>query len=128
MPTYKTGKSGYVKINSGRLDIEGWKSNDQSSWDETTNTGSNGFEESIPAVRKASGSFDGSFDIDSFPVPALNGGAEIGLDLYLEDGTLYLFAAKVGIDSFAVTTQVKNAIKFTCSWHTIGAFTINEGA
>ena len=69
-----------------------------------------------------SGSFNGSFDLDSKPVPNLAAGVSVALILDYEDANPAVDSFTAGIDSFEVTSEAKGTIKFTCNYHSIGTF------
>lgn len=121
-PRYEIGKTGSVFVDAGELPVEGWSVNEETDWPETTNTGSGGFEASIPGIKKASGSFNGSFDLDDAPTGDLSSGTIVALLFKTETGTTAFTAATAGIDSFEVTSEVRGVIKWTCNWHTIGTY------
>jgi len=125
-PRYEIGKSGSVFVDDVEIRVEGWSGNEESDWQETTNSGSEGYEESIPGTMKMSGSFNGSIDLDALPVPALAAGVIVKLRLDYETGNTAVELAKAGIDSFEVTSEAKGVIKFTCNYHSIGRYEWND--
>jgi len=123
------GKAGKVLVGSAKRDmnVEGWNLTEECDWQETTNTGSNGFEESIPGTKKCSGSFDASYDAYNKPYsnpPNLTAGQTVILQLDIEANVPCFRGNTVAVDSLNIVSTAKGVIKFTCNWHTIGAYTI----
>ena len=125
--SYSSGKEGKVYIGAASTEVlvESWNLTEEMAWEETTDTGSEGFEESTPTIKKASGSFEGSWDANGKPTddpPNLSAGQIVQIALNRVVATSIFTCSTVGIDSFNVTSAVKGIIKFTCNWHTIGTY------
>ena len=122
MSRYEIGKEGSVHVDGTELPITGWNATDESDWQETTNSLSEGFYEDIDGIKKMSGSFSGSMDLDAKIVPDLAAGVTVALQLDYEDADPAATIAAVGIDSFEVTSEVRGVLNFTCNWHSIGSY------
>lgn len=125
-PRYATGRTAEVKVGSVAIRVTDWDATGSTQWEDTTDTGSAGYETSIPAIDKCSGSFKGSLNLDLLPTssPGLRQGVNLSnAKFYLERSGKYLDVPLLAIDSVQITSEVKGVIKFTCNWHANGAFT-----
>lgn len=123
MERFITGKSGSIHVDGKTIDVTDWSLTDESDWQETTHSGSEGFYTDIPGTMKASGSFTASYNMDDSPIPALAAGAIVSLTLDYETNVPAMNLPKAGIDSFEVTSEAKGVINFTCNFHSIGVYT-----
>lgn len=119
---FEIGKSGSVFIDDVELHVTGWSVSEESDWQETTHSGSGGYHSSIPGIKKLSGSFNASFNLDSKPVPSLEAGAIVKLKLEYEEGDPAVEIETAGIDSFEVTSEVKGVLKFSCKFHAVDEY------
>ena len=78
---YETGKSGSVYADGAKIPVTSWNVSGECDWQETTNSDSEGYHEDIPGTKKLTGSFEGSFDMDSKPVPNIEEGSQVQLIL-----------------------------------------------
>ena len=123
MERHEIGKSGSVHIDGTELHVTDWSANEESDWQETTNSGSGGYYEDIPGTMKLSGSFSAGYDLDNEPIPDLSAGEIVALILDFEDANPCVTLATAGIDSFEITSSAKGLIQFTCNYHSIGSYT-----
>jgi hypothetical protein len=122
MARFITGKAGDVTVDETTYEITDWSASDSADWQETTNTGSDGYYEDEPGTLKVTGSFNASMDMDAVPAANLAAGAKVALTLKYEAGVTALALTEAGIDSFEVTSEAKGIIRFTCNFHSIGSY------
>lgn len=124
---FQTGDGGYVDIDGQRLDVETWEINPSISEDETTNTGSDGYYESVGCVKKCTGKVTCKWDAAAMPTtdpPGLLIGARPALKLYVGDSVEYHDFPVVLITTTPTSLDAKTVVKFSFDFVNQGIFTL----
>lgn len=124
MSDKKSGKSGYVEVDGDRHDVETWDIDPQVGERETSDTGSEGYFDSINTIKSCSGSFKATWDNDAKPCPTFSPGTEVELKLYIEEGGVYHHFPRAVCQGLPVALDAKGGITFTVNFKSRGPFTL----
>jgi len=125
--SFLTGEGGYVEAAGHRLDVETWEITPTVSEDESTNTGSAGYYESVDCVAKCTGKVTCKWDAADKPTtdpPGILVRARIAIKLYIGDSGLYHSFPVALITSTPTALDAKLAIKFSFDFVNQGVFTL----
>lgn len=115
----QSGRNGKVMLGATTYNVTGWEFNQEIDILDTTNSASNGYENSITGVAKASGNFKADFP-QGDTLPPL--GAEVVVQLFDVAGSA-ICSAKAWIASAPLTSEVKGKVSFSCSFRVNGQWT-----
>ncbi len=88
MADYRTGKDGKVRVDDATdYNVKGWSFDPVSDEIDITHTGTTGIRLFTPGLKTATGNFNGTWDADADPTPALEDGNTVELFLYIGDPT-----------------------------------------
>lgn len=127
---FKTGTLGKATVGTTDINITEWSIDPKGEKDETTHTGSAGYETWEPTTKGCSGSFKFKWDANAKPTtapPALLPGTKVLLlKLYIGDPTdaVYHDFPEVVIDGLPMVSNVKAVVDVTCNWTANGTFTL----
>lgn len=125
--SFLSGEGGYVDIDGQRLDVETWSISPTVSEDESTNTGSGGYYESVDCVAKCTGKVTCKWDADNPPTtdpPGILPRARPAIKLYVGDSGDYHDFPIALILGVPTELDAKNAIKFSFDFVNQGPFTL----
>lgn len=119
---YLCGKEGYVQVGATRLDVLQWTASEDGTFDETTNTASNGFVEELGCKRQLTGSFEANYDILLGPktAPSIDVLDEVALELHTGTGGNYTLTAN--IKNIRWTNPAGATITWSCDFASTGSY------
>ncbi len=130
---HKVGKLGYAKIQAAGgtitiVHIDEWGFNPTGGTEETTNTGTAGFETHEPTTKGATLTFGASWDANAMPhdtAPVFDVGDKITVELYIDDPAddVKFEIPTVIVTSLPVVSNVKGKVSWTCEGRVSGSWT-----
>ena len=124
---FLTGMDGDIKIDGQTLHVKKWSANPTCGTDETTNTGSGGFFESIPTIKKLTGKCDANWDAAAPPggvIPGIIEGADIALKLYIGDSGDFINMPHATILGVPLENDAKTGVTFSFDFESNGPYTM----
>ena len=94
---YVCGNAGYVEVGTDRLDVTEWTATENADREDTTNTGSGGYKQSIFCLKYLSGTVNADFDPLLGPkgTPDLAAGDQVALVLHTNASGTYTLTANI---------------------------------
>ncbi len=124
---YFTGKTGEIDASGTTVNVTGWTADTATKLEETTHSGSAGFDTFVFGTRGCTGTMELNWDAAANPTtnpPNLKDGQTIAnLHLYLEAGQGFLDVDNAMIGSVSYGVPVDGVATFSCSFTATGAFT-----
>jgi len=119
---YLCGNAGYVEVGITRLDVTEWTATENAKWDETTNTASAGYKESIRCLKWLSGTVSADFDaaLGPFAAPDIEAGDQVAMVLHTDASGAYTFTAN--IMSKPITNPAGGKITWSMDFESDGAY------
>ena len=119
---YLCGTSGYVEVGVTRLDVTNWEATENSKWDETTNTQSAGYKESIVCLKWMTGTVSADFDAVLGPknAPDMDAGDQVALILHTNASGAYTMTAN--IQELSWTQPASGKVSYTFTFESDGAY------
>jgi len=128
MATHQAGRYGKVTVGVTDLEIRGWTREETIGTEDTTNTGSGGFRDSVDTIKEASGTVEADWDVDAPPTddpPNIRAGTEAALELYIGDpaNDKKFTHAKVVIVGVPTASEVRGKVSYSFNWESRGSWT-----
>lgn len=129
----RSGKTGKVTVDANDVPVENWTFNGDSDTDETTDTDDAGWKSRISSVKGATGGFTGVWDVTKIPfaaTPGIDIGKEVALELYIGDPSAdgHKIELTAIIKTCEMTSNIKTAVRYTCTYESTGSITLPTGA
>lgn len=121
---YLCGDGGYVKVDAAtNLEVLNWNGSETAELSETTNTGSDGYKESLVCKKVMTGSFEANYDATLGPKsdPDIDAGDTVALELHTGASGNYSIATAI-ITSLNWTMPAGGAITWSCDFESSGAY------
>ena len=119
---YECGNSGYVEVGAVRLDVTSWDGEESDERQDTTNTGSAGYYESLGCKKKFTGTINADFDTALGPkaAPDITAGDQVALELHTAGAESYTMTADVTQLRWTVPAGAK--ISYSFAFESNGAY------
>ena len=125
MGNFLSGKDGEVTVGATAINVTGWNFDQEVDTLETTHSGSDGLEEHITGIKRASGSFTANWDTEapaSTNPPDLNIGSTLtSMKLYMEASGDYIAIPLATVTSVPIVSEVKGLVSYTCNFKVNGS-------
>lgn len=122
------GCEGKVVVDGTRVDVTDWTFDDETTFEDVTDTGTNCFEDELATFRTGNGSFNLIWDSAKKPTanpPNLNSGVQVtNLELFLGDTSDKVLLPLANIKKVTISSEVKGVVKFNCEFKNSGTFTM----
>lgn len=125
---HKSGKEGKVKVDATDLNITAWSRSETMPTEDTTDTGDDGYRNSVNTIREASGTVEADWDAASRPhddPPDIVTGSEVALYLYVgdpADDKKYTHPIAV-VTEVSTNSAVRGKVSYSFSWESRGSWT-----
>jgi len=119
---YVCGTEGFVEVGVDRLDVTNWSATETAEWEETTNTASAGYKESIHCKKSMTGSVNANYDPLLGPknAPDFEAGDQVAMELHTgADGNYTLTA---NILTLEWTNPAAGAVTYSFTFESNGAY------
>jgi hypothetical protein len=114
----QSGQNGKVVVGGMAYNVTGWEFSPEIDTLDTTNSASDGFEETITGITKATGNFKADLP-QSGALPSL--GTKVAVSFYDYLGAV-IVSGYAWITSHPLTSEVKGKISYTCQLKFTGSF------
>ena len=123
-----SGCEGKVVVDGTRVDVTDWTFDDETAFEDVTDTGTGCFEDELATFRTGTGSFNLIWDSTKKPTanpPNLNSGVQVtNLELFLGDTTDKVLLPLANIKKVTIGSEVKGVVKFNCEFKNAGTFSM----
>jgi hypothetical protein len=127
--TFYSGMGGTVNSAGEDIDVLRWNAEASVNTEETTHTGSAGYQNHKPLAKGLTGSFEAVMDSEQNVFenpPNLNVGECVALKLYWAEGAKYINIPSAIITGVPMTNEANGLLTYTCNFTANGEYTMDN--